>query len=138
LVAGKIRLQRAAFGIVARICELRGTEVPSPLDSIEPFREFVAQARSGDQAARQVFSQAGTMLGTAAANMINERDPGRIIVMSFEPEMIPMIAASFSAALEQNTLPPGASRAQVQFKSIDVDHYRKGSAALALEQIYRG
>ena len=77
------------------------------------------------------------MLGVAAANMLNDRDPGRIIVMSFEPDMIPMIAAAFSAALEANTLPPGSGRANVQFKLLDAEHYRKGSAALALEQIYR-
>ena len=63
--------------------------------------------------------------------------PFDLIVMSFEPDMIPMIAAAFSAALEANTLPPGSSRANVQFKLLDAEYYRKGSAALALEQIYR-
>lgn len=128
----------AVFGIVARVCALRGTEAPSPADSLEAFRQFAVEARKGDPDARAVFSLAGKMLGVAAANMLNERDPGRIIVMAFEPEMIPMISEAFSSALEANTLPPGAGRANVQFKLIDVDHYRKGSAALALEQIYRG
>jgi predicted NBD/HSP70 family sugar kinase len=101
------------------------------------FRQFVAEARNGDRHAREVFDLAGRILGVAASNMLNDRDPGRIIVMSFEPDMIPMIAAAFSAALEANTLPPGSGRTHVQFKLVDAEHYRKGSAALALEQIYR-
>jgi predicted NBD/HSP70 family sugar kinase len=127
----------AIFGIVARVCKLRGIEAPAMRNSLEAFGQFAAQARNGDPHAREVFNLAGRMLGVAAANMLNERDPGRIIVMSFEPDMIPMIADAFSSALEANTLPPGSGRANVQFKLLDVEHYRKGSAALALEQIYR-
>ena len=128
----------AAFGIVRRVCGLRGIEAPPAEDLLAAFRQFAAEARKGEPHARAVFSLAGRMLGVAAANMLNERDPGRIIVMAFEPDMIPMLSEAFSSALEANTLPPGAGRANVQFKLIDVDHYRKGSAALALEQIYRG
>jgi predicted NBD/HSP70 family sugar kinase len=127
----------AVFGIVARVCELRAIEPPPMRGSAEAFRQFAAEARNGEPRARDVFNQAGRMLGVAAANMLNERDPGRIIVMSFEPDMIPMIAAAFSAALEANTLPTGSGRANLQFKQLDTEHYRKGSAALALEQIYR-
>jgi len=128
----------AVFGIVARVCELRGVEPPAMMtDSGDAFRRFAADARNGEPHARQIFDQAGRALGVAVANLLNERDPGRIIVMSFEPEMIPAIAAEFSAALQANTLPPGAGRANLQFKSLDTEHYRKGAAALALEQIYR-
>ncbi len=127
----------AVFGIVARVCELRAIEPPPMRDSMQAFRQFAAEAREGEPRAREVFNLAGRMLGVAAANMLNERDPGRIIVMSFEPDMIPTIAAAFTGALEANTLPPGSGRANLQFKLLDSEHYRKGSAALALEQIYR-
>ena len=136
-MTGCLATHCAIFGIVARVCELRGTEAPDSEHLLATFRLFVAEARNGDPQAREVFDLAGRMLGIAAANMLNDRDPGRIIVMSFEPDMIPMIAAAFSAALEANTLPPGSGRAHVQFKLLDAEHYRKGSAALALEQIYR-
>ncbi len=136
-MTGCLATHCAIFGIVARVCELRGTETPLTEHLLAAFRQFASDARNGDPQAREVFDLAGRMLGVAAANMLNDRDPGRIIVMSFEPDMIPMIAAAFSAALEANTLPPGSGRANVQFKLLDVEHYRKGSAALALEQIYR-
>jgi predicted NBD/HSP70 family sugar kinase len=127
----------AIFGIVARVCELRGAQAPPVENLTEAFRQFAAEARDGEPHAREVFNLAGRMLGVAAANMLNERDPGRLIVMAFEPDMIRMISDAFSAALDANTLPPGSGRANVQFKLLDGEHYRKGSAALALEQIYR-
>ena len=127
----------AIFGIVARVCELRGTETPLSEHLLTAFRQYAADARNGDPQAREIFDLAGRMLGIAAANLLNDRDPGRIIVMSSEPDMIPLIAPAFSPALAAHTLPPGSGRANVQFKLLDIEHYRKGSAALALEQIYR-
>jgi len=76
----------AIFGIVTRVCELRGTEAPPMEKLTEAFRQFAGEARNGDPHAREVFNLAGRMLGVAAANMLNERDPGRLIVMAFEPK----------------------------------------------------
>ena len=111
--------------------------MPSQRKMIGIFREFAAQARDGDEKLQDIFSMAGRMLGTAAANMINERDPGRVLVVAFEPDVISMISEGFSSALRANTLPALSGRAEVQLKLIDADQYRKGTAALALEQIYR-
>ena len=136
-MSGCLATFSAVFGIVARICELRGLPIPAMRDSGDAFGRFAADAHDGEPHARQIFDQAGRMLGVAVSNLLNERDPGRVIVMSFEPEMIPLISSEFTAALHANTLPPGAGRANLQFKSLDSENYRKGSAALALEQIYR-
>jgi hypothetical protein len=48
------------------------------------------------------------------------------------------LVAALNFSLEANTVPPGSARADVRFKVIESDYYRKGAAALALEQIYRG
>lgn len=126
------------FGIVSRMCELRGTKVPVHHKMIAAFRRFAAQARDGDEQVREVFRTAGQMLGAATANLINERDPGRILVATFEPELIPMISDAFGSSLKANTLHALSGLTDVRCKQIDVEHYRKGSAALALEHIYRG
>jgi predicted NBD/HSP70 family sugar kinase len=126
------------FGIVSRISELRGEAVP--LETlVESFKDFAAQARRGDRLARKVFHQAGALLGTAAANMLHERNPRRLIVMAFDADFIPLISDAFYAALKSQTLPAFAAKTEVQFKLIDdVAYYRKGCAVLALEQIYLG
>lgn len=125
------------FGIMSRLIELRGARMPAPNKMIAAFRQFAAQARDGDEQLQEVFRTAGQMLGAATANLINGQDPGRILVVTFESELIPMISPAFMSSLKANTLHALSGRTDVQFRHIDVEHYRKGSAALALEQIYR-
>jgi predicted NBD/HSP70 family sugar kinase len=127
----------AIFGIVARICEKRGLPAPDLQYSTPLFSQFAAEALAGEPVSREVFDQAGRMLGLAVANMLNERDPGPIIVMCFEPDIPRLIGEAFYAALKANTLTAVFQGADVRFKVIDADHYRKGAATLALEQIYR-
>ena len=126
------------FGIVSQVAELRGE--PAPLRTlVETFETIAAQALAGDRATRKVFEQAGAMLGTAAANMLHERNPARLIVMVFNAALIPLISESFYASLKAHTLPAFAAQTEVQFKLVDdAAYYRKGCAVLALEQIYRG
>lgn len=124
------------WGIVMQICELRRRELPPYSAMIEIFHEFVRDARDGDLQAQKIFDQGGRLLGTAVANQINASDPGRIIILG-DPFLWDMLAISFSAALESNTLPALYARTPVEFKIIGDDHLWKGSAALVLEQLYR-
>lgn len=128
----------ATFGIVGRICEQRGEAAPDLADEGALLRRFAEDARAGEPVASGAFDLAGRMLGLAVANMLVDRDPGRVMIMAFEPDLLALIRPAFDAALEANTLPTAFKRADVRFALIDPDHYRKGAAALALEQIYRG
>lgn len=134
--SGCLATYAASFGVVRRICEQRGMELPDPRRAAEPFRRFVAEAVAGEPVARGVFDVAGRMLGLAVANLLNDRDPGRIVLAVFDPELPLLLEGSFRAALEGATLGPVLGLADIRFKVIDPDHYRKGCAALALEDIY--
>ena len=118
--------------VVRRICERRGVEPPTPIESEAPFRQFVVEAMGGEPVARAVFDQAGRMLGTAVANLLNDRDPGRIVIAVFDPELPRLLEGGFRAALKADTLGPVYGQADIRFDVIDGDHYRKGCAALAL------
>jgi hypothetical protein len=48
-----------------------------------------------------------------------------------------MIVNSFDAAVEANTLHAVRERTIVEWRVVDEDRYRKGSAALALEYPYQ-
>jgi transcriptional regulator of PTS gene len=127
------------FGIVSQVFERRGDAIPPMETLVESFKDIAAQARRGDRLAQEVFQQAGALLGTAAANMIHDRNPQRLIVMAFDADFIFLISDAFFAALKSHTLPAFAAATEVNFKLIDdVDYYRKGCAVLALEQIYLG
>jgi predicted NBD/HSP70 family sugar kinase len=134
--SGCLATYAASFGVVRRICEQRGLPQPEPQQTAEPFGRFVAEALAGEPVARGVFDHAGSMLGTAVANLLNDRDPGRIVLAFFDPDLPKLLEEAFRAALEANTLAPVLGRAVVDFKVINADHYRKGCAALALEDIY--
>ena len=125
------------WGIVSKVFESKGVDTPIQTKMHAAFRDIAQAARTGNAQAREAFSIAGRMLGIAAANMLNERDPGRIVIAAFAPDLAPMISDSFFSALELNTLPALRGRVTVEFKLIDVDYYRKGAAAMALEHIYR-
>lgn len=125
-----------SVAIVDQICEMRGVEPPR-LGAIEATVEaFAAEARAGDRDAMSVFVQAGRILGTAVANHINENDPGRVIVLNFNAALRELTAPSFFAALEDNVLPTLRERTPVTFDMAREDWFRKGAAALALEQLY--
>jgi predicted NBD/HSP70 family sugar kinase len=127
----------AAYAIVERICEQRGLAEPDPEQPEELFRRFAQEALAGEPIARETFEAAGRMLGTAVANILNDRDPGPLFIIAFEPDVLALISAPLQAALEANTLQPVLQRAKIHLRTVDSDHYRKGTAALALEAIYR-
>jgi predicted NBD/HSP70 family sugar kinase len=127
----------AMFGIVARIARLRGERVPGHRGVARAYRRFATAARQGEPAAAQVFAQAGHLLGLTVANLLNERDPGNVIVMAGDEDFRALASGPFFTALKQNALPVIHARTPVHFRLLDPEQPRKGAAALALEQIYR-
>jgi predicted NBD/HSP70 family sugar kinase len=125
-----------SVAIVDQICEAREIERPALSEIDAALETFAAEARAGDRIALDVFVRAGRILGTAVANHINENDPGRVIVLSFNATLREMLVASFFAAVEQNVLPTLWERTPVTFTMAREDWFRKGAAALALEQLY--
>jgi len=126
----------AIFGIVTQVYELRRKPRPPYEKHLEVFRRLVVEARAGDPVVRETFERAGRLLGIAAANMINDHDPGRLTIMAFEPDLLALLSDAISAAMQANILPAFAERTQRDFKLLGENHFRKGSAALALEQVY--
>jgi predicted NBD/HSP70 family sugar kinase len=134
---GCIAAHCSTYGIVSQICERRDREMPSLPALAGTFTEFARDACAGDQTARAIIDRAGQLFGIAVANHINECDPGRILVRSFDPVMPEVIATSFDAALRANTLQVLMDRTTIEWRVVDEDCYRKGAAALVLEQLYR-
>lgn len=137
-MSGCLATYSSIFGIVGRIRARRGLDRAGAEDMSAAFRAFLAEALAGEPVARDVFDLAGRVLGTAVANLLHERDPGRILIMVFNDDLAALIKDEFAAALQANTLPVVLSRAKVDFRTIDADYYLKGSAALALEDIFLG
>ena len=126
------------WGIVDQLCELRGRTPPAHAALMDVYLEFVSEARNGDADARTIFDQAGRLLGTAMASHINAADPGKLIILIFDPFLSDMISVAFHAALKHNCLPSLYERTSIELRTVEgEDLMWKGSAALVLEQLYR-
>jgi predicted NBD/HSP70 family sugar kinase len=134
---GCLTMYAGMYGMVDQVCERRGIELPTLLKIVAAFHEFAADARSGKPDVREVFELAGAMLGTAVANHINENDPGRVIMLAFDPLLSEAIGGSFEQALQANVMHVLKARTAIEWRVADESDFRKGAAALVLERIYQ-
>ncbi|WP_295637000.1 ROK family transcriptional regulator [Novosphingobium sp.] len=125
------------YAIVAEICACRNVAPPPFLDVQDAYAAAVADACNGEPVPSAAFACAGSMLGLAMANYVNVSDPKRMIIMCMREGLIELVAPAFHRAFEANVLPVLAGRAQVEFRLASEERFAKGSAALALEDLYR-
>ena len=124
-------------GVAARLAERTGHGAPNLERMQDFFENCVHEARAHDGVARDVFIRAGASLGTAVANYINLSDPSRVILLFLNPDFMEMVAAPFTAALDDNTLPLFRSRTAIELRPSEDTAFAMGTAALVLEQLYR-
>ncbi|MET9245896.1 ROK family transcriptional regulator [Nonomuraea sp. NPDC003709] len=88
-------------------------------------------AAGGDAAAREVFAEAGAILGRATAGLINVVDPEVVVVLGEGTADWPLWRASFDTALRAQ-LYPGRRDISVEVESWDDTSWAQGAAALVL------
>ncbi|MFI7135434.1 ROK family protein [Nonomuraea sp. NPDC050153] len=88
-------------------------------------------AAGGDAGAREVFAEAGAILGRATAGLINVVDPEVVVVLGEGTSDWPLWRASFDAALRAQ-LYPGRRDISVEVESWDDTSWAQGAAALVL------
>ena len=124
-------------GLARQLCGITGTVMPEFHGMNGLLSDFAGQAREGREDIRAIFDRAARMLGVAMASHVNGFDPGRIVLMCEHPDLPDLLAPSFHAALDANCLPPFRSITRIEFRRYDQDFFRKGAAAMVMEQIYR-
>ena len=135
---GCLTTYASVSGIVAQIAAVRGQAWP-PLERMrEALHVYAAEARAGAVDARRVFDFAALALGVTAANYINVNDPARLLLLVQDSVFMAIIAEPFRAALEANTHPALRGRTPVDIRASEEVAFAKGTAALVLEQLYRG
>ncbi|MET7330185.1 ROK family transcriptional regulator [Nonomuraea sp. NPDC005650] len=88
-------------------------------------------AAGGEAGAREVFAEAGAILGRATAGLINVVDPEVVVVLGEGTADWPFWRASFDAALRAQ-LYPGRRDISVEVESWDDTSWAQGAAALVL------
>jgi predicted NBD/HSP70 family sugar kinase len=122
--------------LIQQGCEATAMPMPDIFDYSEALVALAQQARDGRKEIVAVFERASRYLGFAMANHINALDPGRIILLCEHPDL-PEIFASAAAIAQENCLPPLKGLTTIEFRAFEQDLFRKGAAALVLEQLYR-
>ncbi|MFB4269808.1 ROK family protein [Nonomuraea sp. GTA35] len=103
-------------------------EVRDPLGAVAALG---LAAAGGDVAAREVFAEAGAILGRATAGLINVVDPEVVVVLGEGTAEWPLWRTGFEPALRAQ-LYPGRRDISVEVESWDDTSWAQGAAALVL------
>jgi predicted NBD/HSP70 family sugar kinase len=96
------------------------------------IRELVAAARDDSAAPRRVIAEAGTAIGTAAANLCNVINPERIVVGGDLAAADELLLAPLREALERSAIPSAARDVEVVRGTLGERAAVLGAVALVL------
>lgn len=130
--SGCVSAYASLASIMAQIRELRGL----PSHDFPAVLAACLEVLANDAEARRVFERAGMLLGVAVANYVNATDPQLVIMNYHHRCFTDLMAASFRSSIEDNMLPPLRHQTKLEFVEASTDQFRRGVAALVLEQIY--
>jgi len=91
------------------------------------------QARAGDTAYRQLFENAGTMLGIGIANLVNVYAPSRIILSGSGIRYLDLYREAVQSAIEDNVIRPQRGRNQLHVNIWGDQLWAQGAATQALQ-----
>jgi predicted NBD/HSP70 family sugar kinase len=105
-----------------------GQDMSDPLGAVAALGKVAA---GGDAGAREVFAEAGSILGRATAGLINVVDPEVVVVLGEGTADWPLWRTGFEPALRAH-LYPGRRDISVEVESWDDTSWAQGAAALVL------
>lgn len=135
---GCATMYTAMYGILSSAGMLEGKHFSDIETLSERLDVFLDRARRGEPKAASAMNAASSMLGLVVANYINLCDPRDILVLLPNDLFRQMIEPAFNEALFANTMPGMYSSTRLRLDISSTDWRRKGTAALALEQLYLG
>ena len=101
-------------------------------DGIDKLRELAGQ---GHLQARQIYHDAGTVLGRGVANLVNVFGPELVFVSGEGTEAWPYLADAFTAAYDENVFPP-LGEIPVEVDPWDDSKWAIGAATLVLRSTF--
>jgi predicted NBD/HSP70 family sugar kinase len=113
----------------ARISGKLSADISSP--------EHLARlAAEGNKAAREIFSQAGQVLGSGVANLINILNPELILISGEGVRAGDHLFKPMFAAIQSNVMPGLAGDTQIQIDPWDDYAWARGAAGLVLRELF--
>lgn len=134
---GCLQAYSSISGVIDQIRERAGKKPMSSWNMHARFASVVQEDGAFTPHARDVLDDAGTLLGTAVANLVNMDDPERVVLLVSDNMFREGVEQHFHAAFDAALYPPLRGKAEVCFKLFNVGMYARGAAALTLERFYQ-
>jgi predicted NBD/HSP70 family sugar kinase len=136
--AGCLSAYASMYGILQTAHLLDDLPFPPVRGLAQRFDEFLEMAAAGDQAAITALRQAGAHIGNVLASLISATDTSAVLVAVNNARLLDIVRQPIEAALRRNLMPGILPVTPVTLIVADEDWRWKGTAALALEQIFLG
>ncbi len=98
--------------------------------------ELVELAQAGEPAARDIFAQAGALLGQSIANLVNIFNPEYILVSGEGVRAGHWLFDPMSAAIDEHTMPGLRGDASIRIEPLGDDAWARGAASLVLHELF--
>lgn len=109
-------------------------DLPAEIQSVE---ELVAIADQGNDVAREIFRQAGEILGNGIANLINVLSPQEIIISGEGVRAGELLFAPMRSAVEEHVMPGLAGDTTIRVDPWEDDAWARGAASLVLQELFQ-
>jgi len=100
-------------------------------------RDVAEAARRGDPLSRQLFADAGRLIGLAAADVINLLNPGRLIIGGGVSQAGDLILETLRETVDRRTVRAAIENVDVVQSELGVRSTALGAVALALQETFK-
>jgi predicted NBD/HSP70 family sugar kinase len=98
--------------------------------------ELVTYAESGNPVARLIFEQAGKILGSGIANLINVLSPKEVIISGEGVRAGDLLFDTMHATIIQHVMPGLAEDTEIRIDVWEDDAWARGAASLVLQELF--
>jgi predicted NBD/HSP70 family sugar kinase len=107
--------------------------LPHKVGSVD---ELLALAQEGNQEAREIYANAGKILGRGLANLINVLNPELIIVSGEGVRAKVLIFESMNTSIHNHVMPGLSEDTVIQIDTWEDDAWARGAAGLVLQDFF--
>lgn len=109
-------------------------DLPAEIQSVE---DLVAIADQGNGAAREIFRQAGEILGGGIANLINVLSPQEIIISGEGVRAGELLFTPMRSSVDKHVMPGLADDTTIRVDPWEDDAWARGAASLVLQELFQ-
>jgi glucokinase-like ROK family protein len=108
-------------------------KISAPVHDLD---DLLSLAQNGDPGAREIFNQAGRILGIGIANLVNLFNPQRIIISGEGTREGDFLFLPMKESIQQNTMPGLYDPETVMIAPWGDDAWARGAAGLVLRDVF--